>query len=300
MALFNRFYWFVLSHFIVLVAVSASRNSVKEQALNEPEDLLLEELVRGWKWARGHQSQDLLNRVQHEQLQAVQNRPFHSSIDLFHHKFGYRPHEPGFHQSTIPRRQFNPIHENPEEVAPIGGAPLLGQKEKILDDERIEPRVEYVNIQPKMAERQEIGISPEYPRPMPGDAVRLTEERFREPVTHAVITHAPKHDPFADIYLTAVVAGCTASVVAAMMAFGVCFYRWQNRVKSAQDVEYPAYGITGPGPSANSKTSPKSPPSSGWIKPPNKSAASGDRKLAHSAHMFHFQHQKQQVIAMER
>ena len=81
-----------------------------EQALNEPEDLLLEELVRGWKWARGHQSQDLLNRVQHEQLQAVQNRPFHSSIDLFHHKFGYRPHEPGFHQSTIPRRQFNPIH----------------------------------------------------------------------------------------------------------------------------------------------------------------------------------------------
>jgi len=99
--------------------------------------------------------------------------------------------------------------------------------------------------------------------------------------------------------MLAVVAGCTASVVAAMMAFGVCFYRWQNRVKSAQDVEYPAYGITGPGPSANSKTSPKSPPSSGWIKPPNKSAASGDRKLAHSAHMFHFQHQKQQVIAME-
>lgn len=29
-------------------------------------------------------------------------------------------------------------------------------------------------------------------------------------------------------------------------------------------------------------------------------ASSGDKKLAHSAHMFHFQHQKQQVIALER
>lgn len=71
-------------------------------------------------------------------------------------------------------------------------------------------------------------------------------------------------------------------------------------MKSAQDVEYPAYGITGPGPSANNKGSLKSSPTSGWMKPPSKSAASGDRKLAHSAHMFHFQHQKQQVIAMER
>ena len=83
---------------------------IADEALNEPEDLLLEELMRGWKWAREHQSQDPLNRIQHQQLQAVQNRPFHSPLDLFHHKFGYRPHEAGFHQSTIPRHQFNPIH----------------------------------------------------------------------------------------------------------------------------------------------------------------------------------------------
>ena len=76
-------------------------------------------------------------------------------------------------------------------------------------------------------------------------------------------------------------------------------YRWQGRVKSAQDVEYPAYGITGPGPTPSSKGSLKTSPSSGWIKSP-KSAVSGDKKLAHSAHMFHFQHQKQQVIAMEK
>nr|CAG4634988.1 EOG090X0B4J [Alona affinis] len=110
----------------------------------------------------------------------------------------------------------------------------------------------------------------------------------------------------ADIYLTALVAGCTASAVAAILALGVCFYRWQRRAKSAQDVEYPAYGITGPGPSPSGKSSLKSSPSSS--NPPgglgswggkSPKAASGDKKLAHSAHMFHFQHQKQQVIAME-
>lgn len=87
-------------------------------------------------------------------------------------------------------------------------------------------------------------------------------------------------------------------------------FRWQRRAKSAQDVEYPAYGITGPGPSPSGKSSLKSSPSSstapsglvsGWgTKSPKLAAASGDKKLAHSAHMFHFQHQKQQVIAMER
>jgi hypothetical protein len=31
----------------------------------------------------------------------------------------------------------------------------------------------------------------------------------------------------------------------------------------------------------------------------NSQVAMGDKKLAHSAHMFHYQHQKQQIIAME-
>lgn len=53
----------------------------------------------------------------------------------------------------------------------------------------------------------------------------------------------------------------------------------QKHVKNASDVEYPAYGITGP----NKDVSP-----------------SGDRRLAQSAQMYHYQHQKQQIIAMER
>lgn len=47
---------------------------------------------------------------------------------------------------------------------------------------------------------------------------------------------------------------------------------------AAADVEYPAYGVTGP----NKDISP-----------------SGDRRLAQSAQMYHYQHQKNLIIATE-
>lgn len=62
-------------------------------------------------------------------------------------------------------------------------------------------------------------------------------------------------------------------------AYGSSF-RLQKNVKAASEAEYPAYGITGP-----TKERVQSP---------------GDRKLAQSAQMYHYQHQKQQMIAMEK
>jgi len=53
----------------------------------------------------------------------------------------------------------------------------------------------------------------------------------------------------------------------------------QKSNKAASDIDYPAYGITGP----NKDMSP----------------TTGDRRLAQSAQMYHYQHQKQQIIAME-
>jgi len=53
-------------------------------------------------------------------------------------------------------------------------------------------------------------------------------------------------------------------------------------MKATSDVDYPAYGVTGPAQSAGKDGSP------------------GDRKLAQSAQMYHYQHQKQQMIASER
>jgi len=56
--------------------------------------------------------------------------------------------------------------------------------------------------------------------------------------------------------------------------------RIQKDVKATSEAEYPAYGVTGP--------------VKGHPSPP------GDRKLAQSAQMYHYQHQKQQMLALEK
>lgn len=56
--------------------------------------------------------------------------------------------------------------------------------------------------------------------------------------------------------------------------------RLHKKIKATSDVEYPAYGVTGP--------------------TKERDGSPGDRKLAQSAQMYHYQHQKQQMIASER
>ncbi|XP_011495460.1 PREDICTED: uncharacterized protein LOC105360286 isoform X1 [Ceratosolen solmsi marchali] len=81
-----------------------------------------------------------------------------------------------------------------------------------------------------------------------------------------------------DIYFIAIVAGCSAAVMFALVLISLTWCRLQRMSKAAVDVDYPAYGVTGP----NKDISP-----------------SGDQRLAQSAQMYHFQHHKQQIIAME-
>ncbi|XP_055918223.1 uncharacterized protein LOC129950342 isoform X2 [Eupeodes corollae] len=80
------------------------------------------------------------------------------------------------------------------------------------------------------------------------------------------------------MYVVALIAGVSAAVTVGLIALGIAWYTLQKKTKAAADVEYPAYGVTGP----NKDISP-----------------SGDRRLAQSAQMYHYQHQKQQIIAME-
>ncbi|XP_066586275.1 zinc finger CCCH domain-containing protein 13 [Prorops nasuta] len=82
-----------------------------------------------------------------------------------------------------------------------------------------------------------------------------------------------------DIYFIAIVAGCSAAAMFALVLISLTCWRLQRGAKAAADIEYPAYGVTGP----NKDISP-----------------SGDQRLAQSAQMYHFQHQKQQIIAMEK
>lgn len=62
--------------------------------------------------------------------------------------------------------------------------------------------------------------------------------------------------------------------------------RVQKRAKAADDAEYPSYGVTGPNSSGGGKISP--------------SSTMSDRKLAQSAQMFHYQQQRQQMMAQEK
>ena len=80
---------------------------------------------------------------------------------------------------------------------------------------------------------------------------------------------------------SAIVAVSSAVAVFAIVGAGVCYHRLQKNAKATEDVEYPAYGVTGPGKEIS--------PTSG-----------GDRKLAQNAQMYHYQHQKQQMIAFDR
>ena len=72
-----------------------------------------------------------------------------------------------------------------------------------------------------------------------------------------------------------------SNVLAVLVHYNLKYYihRYQKNAKAAEDVEYPAYGVTGSG----RDTSP----------------TSADRKLAQNAQLYHYQHQKQQMIAFD-
>ncbi|XP_061704286.1 uncharacterized protein LOC133515727 isoform X2 [Cydia pomonella] len=101
----------------------------------------------------------------------------------------------------------------------------------------------------------------------------LMAEKGRE---HIHVLEASSNDPIDPLLLAAVGGAIAAAVSLTIFGFTFAWYTLAKKAKAAADVDYPAYGVTGP-----------------------TVDSSGDRKLAHSAHMYHYQHQKQQIIAME-
>lgn len=71
--------------------------------------------------------------------------------------------------------------------------------------------------------------------------------------------------------------------------FKYVFLRIHERIKAAADVDYPAYGVTGP----SKDLTPGG--TCGGV-----GGVGGDRKLAQSAQMYHYQHQKQQMAALQK
>jgi len=100
-----------------------------------------------------------------------------------------------------------------------------------------------------------------------------------EPRAMPVISDNFDEDISEDFFFTSIVAGAAAASVFVVLGAGYCYHRSAVRSKQQEDVEYPAYGVTGPA---------------------KASSPGGDRKLAQSAQMYHYQHQKNQMISINR
>ncbi|XP_051960202.1 neural proliferation differentiation and control protein 1-like [Xyrauchen texanus] len=102
-----------------------------------------------------------------------------------------------------------------------------------------------------------------------------------QPQTDSSNRHGPiiNPHPSSDTLLVLMVSLCIIMGTIAIILAAVCWVRLQREKSLAQKVDYPAFNAAGPN---NSHTS------------------SGDKTLAHSAQMYHYQHQKQQMLSMEK
>jgi hypothetical protein len=159
--------------------------------------------------------------------------------------------------------------------------------------------------------------------------LRNAPDHQRATSTHAL---ASKLTSFGDLYFLVLVVGCSMASIMSVVGAGICFYRFQQHHKATADVDYPAYGVIGPvskppispgaqqplqvdlkGKGSDSRKNPSNASdgrpasaagSATTANQDSESAGSeapnGDRKLAQSAQMYHYQHQKQQMIASEK
>ncbi|XP_064210525.1 neural proliferation differentiation and control protein 1 [Anguilla rostrata] len=83
-----------------------------------------------------------------------------------------------------------------------------------------------------------------------------------------------------DSLLVVMIGVCIIMGTVALILAGVCWVRLQREMHLAQKVEYPAFNVMAPHSFDNSLP--------------------GDKKLAQSAQMYHYQHQKQQMLSLEK
>lgn len=115
--------------------------------------------------------------------------------------------------------------------------------------------------------------TPSHPPPIP--PAKEPSDRSNKPGS----TPSTRRPP-SDALLLGVVVGCALAGLMALVVAGVCWCRMRREIKLAEKTDYPAYR--------------QSPP------PPYEKTSPGDKKLAQNAQMYHYQHQKQQMISMEK
>ncbi|XP_038623791.1 neural proliferation differentiation and control protein 1 [Tachyglossus aculeatus] len=83
-----------------------------------------------------------------------------------------------------------------------------------------------------------------------------------------------------DVFVLGMIVVCTVAGASALIVAAVCWCRLQKEIRLAQKTDYLVQKVS------SSPERDKTPP--------------GDKKLAQSAQMYHYQHQKQQMLSMEK
>ncbi|KAM9326207.1 neural proliferation differentiation and control protein 1 [Gastrophryne carolinensis] len=121
---------------------------------------------------------------------------------------------------------------------------------------------------------QQVNSTPSNPSVPPSGAAGAPSGRSSNPGSPKVAKKPPS-----DALLLGVVVACAIAGLMALAVALICWCRMRREMKLAEKTDYPAYR--------------QSPP------PPYDSTSPGDKKLAQNAQMYHYQHQKQQMISME-
>ncbi|XP_028910257.1 neural proliferation differentiation and control protein 1 [Ornithorhynchus anatinus] len=107
------------------------------------------------------------------------------------------------------------------------------------------------------------------------------------PTEHPTLSSRPvkvnpleSHHLSNDIFVLGMIVVCTVAGASALIVAAACWCRLQKEIRLAQKTDYLAQKVSSS--PERDKTSP------------------GDKKLAQSAQMYHYQHQKQQMLSMEK
>ena len=137
-------------------------------------------------------------------------------------------------------------------------------------------------IQPSINENFETNNQPPVEESWPTNQFYSRVERLQSTAELNSIERKRRRN---DTLFIVVVGTCCLVGIVGLVAAAIFWYKIQKRAEAAVDAEYPSYGVTGPG-STGGKISP--------------SSTMSDRKLAQSAQMFHYQQQRQQMMAQEK
>ncbi|KAM9518176.1 neural proliferation differentiation and control protein 1-like [Salvelinus alpinus] len=167
-----------------------------------------------------------------------------------------------FLQSVIAKQEVSEVKQSKQSDTPSKAVPMTQTKS---------PR-QRGKAQPSAEQPTTAHPSTRTPQPDPGALERVGPGGPGGPIAIPY--------PSKDSLLVIMISVCIIFGTVALILATVCWVRLQKESRLAQKVDYPAFGSNGNG-TAN-RTS------------------SGDKKLAQSAQMYHYQHQKQQMLSMEK